>query len=81
MSKTITLKAARVNAGLTIRQAASMFGVHHQTLSQYEKNSENVPYSFIKKIPEIYKLDKDDIFFGDMYEYIRTLNHEEQIKK
>ena len=34
----ITLKAARVNAGLTQKEAAKKIGISYQTLSDYEKD-------------------------------------------
>lgn len=69
----ITLEAARTNAGYSLKEAAPMFGIHHQTLSKYEKDSSEVPFSFIEKIPQIYKVPKEYIFFGDKYDFIRTI--------
>lgn len=51
----ITVKAARVNAGLTQKQAADKLGITPQTLSQYEKNGV-VKFKVIKKMAEIYKM-------------------------
>jgi transcriptional regulator with XRE-family HTH domain len=69
----LTLEAARTNVGYTLKEAAVMFGVHPQTLSNYERDSSNVPFSFIEKVPFIYKVPKELIFFGNKYEFIRTL--------
>ncbi|WP_068792144.1 helix-turn-helix domain-containing protein [Brevibacillus laterosporus] len=59
----ITLRAARVNAGLKLVEAATLFGINKDTLSKYEKDSTNVPRSFFVKIEEIYKMPVENIFF------------------
>jgi len=73
----ITLEAARTNAGYTMLEASTLFGVHHQTLSSYEKDSSKVPFAFVDKVPQIYKVPKVNIFFGDKYEFIRTLREKD----
>ncbi len=72
----ITLEAARVNAGYLLKDAAPLLGVHHQTLASYEKDSSNLSFSFIEKVSAVYKIPKANIFFGDKYEFIRTLREE-----
>ena len=42
----ITLKAARMNIGKTLKEAASEFGIHYETLSNYETDSTNVQELF-----------------------------------
>lgn len=75
----ITLEAARVNAGYTVREAAKLIGVHYQTLYSHEKDSSNVSFSFIEKVESVYKIPKVYIFFGNKSEFIRTM-HEEKIR-
>lgn len=70
----ITLRAARVNAGLKLVDAASLFGINKDTLSKYEKDSTNVPRSFFIKIEEIYRFPVENIFFGVESEFFRTKN-------
>jgi transcriptional regulator with XRE-family HTH domain len=67
----ITLRAARVNAGLTLVEAAKLFGINKDTLSKYEKDSSNVPRKFFIKIEEIYGVPVDNIFFGVESEFFR----------
>jgi len=69
----ITLEAARRNAGYTIEEAALLFEIHHQTLSSYERDSSKVPFDFVEKIPNVYGIPKTSIFFGNRYDFIRTL--------
>lgn len=60
----ITLKAARVNAGLTIRGASKKIGVSHGTLIKWEKNSGIVNPITQAKIAEAYSIPINAIFFG-----------------
>lgn len=69
----ITLSAARVNAGLTLIEAADRFGINKNTLAAYEKDSSDVPRSFVMKIPAVYKIPIKYIFFGNRSEFFRNL--------
>ncbi|QQZ07318.1 helix-turn-helix transcriptional regulator [Heyndrickxia oleronia] len=59
----ITLRAARVNAGLKLTEAAKLFGINKDTLSKYEKDSSNVPRSFFINIEKFYKIPVENIFW------------------
>lgn len=59
----ITLKAARVNAGLTQREAAKRLGIAYQTLSRYEDESGSVRQDMLKKMSELYDMPIEFIFF------------------
>lgn len=72
----ITLEAARVNMGYTKREAAELFGVHYQTISSWEKDNSNMLYRHIEKIPQIYHVPNDFIFFGNRNEFIRSKKNE-----
>ncbi len=60
----ISLKAARVNAGLTIIEAAKAIGVGKDRLMKWEKESGLVNPIYQKKISKAYKIPIDCIFFG-----------------
>jgi transcriptional regulator with XRE-family HTH domain len=60
----LTLRAARMNLGFTRKEASKLFGIHHETMANYEANSSKVPRSFFVKIPEIYGISVDKIYFG-----------------
>lgn len=68
----LTLRAARVNSGLRLVDAAKLFGVNKDTLSKYEKDSTDVPRSFFIKIEEIYRVPVENIFFGKQSEFFRN---------
>lgn len=64
----MTLKAARINVGLTQKEAAQRIGVRVETLAKYErgKTYPNVPV--LKQIESVYGIEyKDLIFLPDNY--------------
>lgn len=69
----ISLKAARINAGMKSKDAADLVGVHHQTLSKYEKDSSDISVSLLEKLCELYQVPQDNIFLGKEYELIRII--------
>jgi transcriptional regulator with XRE-family HTH domain len=69
----ITLKACRVNVGMTLKQASQHFGIHYETLSNYENDSTNVPRTFLIKIESVYGIPVENIFFGKQEDFIATM--------
>lgn len=59
----ISLKAARVNAGLTIKQAAPLIGVGKDTLMKWEKYPWKVNSLYQKQISKVYRMPIDNIIF------------------
>ncbi len=59
----ITLKAARVNAGLTQKEAAELIGVSKDTLSNYERGESYPDVPVLKRIEDAYKISYNDIIF------------------
>lgn len=68
----ITLKAARVNAGLSQKEAAEMLNISKETLSNYEKGAYSPSWDMVHKIGEVYKFPVDFIFFGKDLRFKRT---------
>jgi len=60
----ISLKAARVNANLTIIDAAKLIGIGKDKLIKWEKKSGLVNPLYQKKIADAYRIPIDCIFFG-----------------
>lgn len=75
----MTLRAARVNAGYTLIDAANALGINKDTLSKYQKDSTNIPRSLIVKIVYLYGIDVDHIFFGLESEFFRNNKKEMKI--
>lgn len=59
----LTLKAARVNAGLTQVEAAAKLGITDATLINYEKGRAFPDVRILKKIEDIYGVEYRDIIF------------------
>lgn len=69
----MSLKAARVNAGFTSKEAAEAAGVHYQTLTKYEKDSSDIPFSLLDELSKLYQVPINNIFLGKEYELIRII--------
>lgn len=61
--RTITLKAARVNAGLTQQEAADALGISRKTLGNYEQGKRYPKIETIQKIEKLYDMPYTDIKF------------------
>jgi transcriptional regulator with XRE-family HTH domain len=59
----MTLKALRVNQGLTQREAADYIGVTMETLSRWERALTFPSVPQINKIEKLYKVKYSDIIF------------------
>lgn len=60
---TITLKAARVNAGFTQKEAAKRLGISKTTLASYEMYRTIPCIDMAQKIADLYGLPVDGIIF------------------
>lgn len=60
----ISLKAARVNAKMTLLEGAKAIGIGKDRLIKWEKHSGLVPPVWQQKISAVYKMPVDMIFFG-----------------
>ena len=59
----MSLKAARINKGLTQREAALLIGVSVDTLANYEKGASFPDVPIIMKIEKVYGLPYSEINF------------------
>lgn len=59
----ITLKAARVNAGLTMKQAAEIIGVGVGTICAWEQHPERISALNQDMISKAYGIDINNIIF------------------
>ena len=58
----ITLKAARINAGIKQTDAAERVGICPETLSAYETGKQSPTVSTLQKLCEVYRITPDNIF-------------------
>jgi transcriptional regulator with XRE-family HTH domain len=63
---TLTLKAARVNAGIGQKEAANRLCINPSTLRKYEEGKTMPSYNMVKRMEELYKISADYIFFGKL---------------
>lgn len=64
MTIKLTLKAARVNAGLTQKQLASLMGISESTMIKWEKsNGKDMKLADFRKLCKILGINPNDIFF------------------
>lgn len=59
----ITIKAARVNAGYKLFEAAEELGVSVCTLANYEKGRTEPSYPTVRKMSQLYGISIDDLNF------------------
>lgn len=62
--KTLTLKAARVNAGLSVKEAAEAVGVTEDTMYRYESGKSSPKIGTAVKLAGIYGVSIDMIDFA-----------------
>ena len=61
----MTLKAARVNAGLTQQEIADKIAVNVNTYRRWEQNPGEMPVKKAVQLCNLVKLSSDDIFFAN----------------
>lgn len=59
----LTLKAIRVNLGLSLDEASTRIGVSKDTLSNYERGYTYPDVPIIKRIEDVYNISYDKINF------------------
>lgn len=62
----ITLKAARVNSGLTQKNAAKQLNISEDRLYNYENGRSSPNAMLIKRMLKLYGVSFSDIIFNDM---------------
>lgn len=61
----ISLKAARITAGMTQNEVAELLGVHVQTYRKLEENPNLATIEQAKKLSDRLNVPYDDIFFAE----------------
>ena len=62
---TLTLKAARVNRGLSVKEVADSVGVTEDTIYRYEAGKSSPKISVVVKMVDLYGVTISDIDFGE----------------
>ena len=61
----VSIKAMRVNRGLTIGDASEKIGVIRQTLSNWEKGVTSPTATQLNKLTKVYECELDDIILPE----------------
>ncbi|MBQ6425760.1 MAG: helix-turn-helix transcriptional regulator [Clostridia bacterium] len=59
----LTLKAARVNKGLTQEKAAKLLGISNESLSNYERGKSYPDIPVLKRIEQLYEVSYNELIF------------------
>lgn len=61
----ISIKAARVNAGLTQKDAAERLGVTPLSLNRWENGKVIPNFAIVRKMAELYEIPLDNLYLSD----------------
>lgn len=61
----ITLKAARITAGFTLREVGKKLNRSFQIIAKYEKDSTKIPIDLLQDLTSLYNVSMDIIFLGE----------------
>jgi transcriptional regulator with XRE-family HTH domain len=65
----VTLRAARINRGFTLKEVAEKTGKCIDTISKYEADSSSIPHEFMVMLLELYQVPFGHVFFGKESEF------------
>lgn len=66
----ITLRAARVSAGITEIEAANKINASLEEFKHYEENAEDIPLNNAISLTGLYNIPLDLVYFGKESDYI-----------
>ena len=62
---------------MTLKSASQHFGIHYETLSNYENDSTNVPRTFFIKLESVYGIPTENIFFGKQEDHFAEMKNKQ----
>ena len=69
----ISLRGARVNAGLQVDEVTEVLGITRQWLYKLESDSSNITYERLMKLSELYHIPYEELFIGRESDYHEQL--------
>ncbi|AMB93603.1 helix-turn-helix domain-containing protein [Aerococcus sanguinicola] len=69
-----SIKACRINCGLSAETVADFCGIHVQTLRRYERDSSSMPCQVLENLCYLYQMEKEHIYLGSADELVVTIN-------
>jgi transcriptional regulator with XRE-family HTH domain len=64
---------------MTLKEASQHFGIHYETLSNYESDSTNVPRTFFIKLESVYGISTENIYFGKQDDHFAELKNHSKV--
>ena len=58
---------------MTLKEASQHFGIHYETLSNYEYDSTNVPRTFFIRLESVYGVPTENIYFGKQEAFFEAM--------
>lgn len=75
----VTLRAARVNCGFTLKDVAKKTRRSPDTISKYEIDSTNIPRDLMVELIDLYSIPDECIFFGKESSFHGLIRNETQL--
>lgn len=69
----VTLRALRVNFGLTTKEIAKQFGIGEQGVSRYERDTSTIPAKLLKEFANFYGVSVEQIHIGKVDDLRKTI--------
>lgn len=69
----LTMKAARINAGISKKRAAAVAGISKKKLTKYERNNGKIKLDAAANLADLYSVPLGNIFFGSVKFYRKWL--------
>ncbi|MEK0313704.1 helix-turn-helix domain-containing protein [Cohnella sp. 56] len=60
----VTWRAARVNAGYTLKEVANLTDRSIDTIHRYERDSRDIPFDLMGQLLSLYSVPQDMVFCG-----------------
>lgn len=77
----VTLRAARVNRGLSLKEAAALVNRSDKTIARYENDSTRIPRNLFESLIEIYRIPKEHVYCGRESVFTGFLKGNKKTKK
>lgn len=71
----LTLRAARLNRGLSVKQVAEKTGISQSTIRRMEKESGKSRFSKALLLLKLYRVSTDQIHWGNEIEYVKFIGN------
>lgn len=69
----VTLRALRVNFGLTTKEIAKKFGIGEQGVARYERDTSTIPAKLVQEFADFYGVSVEQIHIGKVNDLRKTI--------